>query len=806
MSASQAGEAIPVGAALGILVELAGEVDTHLSPEQRGEVIAAAVPKASTRCALAAVLRERPELLRTGRPPAPAALAALLAALRRAGAENITLPRCGECDRQDQRLHTRSGGRWICSSCYRPPSVECAGCGQHRPATRRDRDGRPRCWACPDIEDDPTGALVDVVTGLDASVSTEAVTTAIGQAAKRPAVQRRMANDVLAHPEVLTSEGDRAPTMAVLRFIDALVAAGATTIVRPRCARCGEVKAIRKWRGERRVCSPCYSRTGAQPCGRCGNTRPIATRDPDTGAAICAPCRHREPSRQEECRGCGRRRLVAVRLDDGPRCKQCRPRDKSTCESCGRTTTCSVSRATGQSRCASCESRWTRCSGCGALAAQRGGTLTDPLCARCVNPDPEFWGRCPSCTNTWQLTTRPCQRCTLAHRVHELLGDAPALEALRRALIDVDRPDSALRWLSQPHVGDVLGEVARGQRELSHEQLDDLPAGPALAHLRAVLIATAALPERDDRLADLERWVHAAVDARPDPGERQALRGYATWHHLRRLRQRINGRGATTYNQDRNVRSHVQAAVALLDWLAQQETRLEECPQALLDRWTGHPSYHRRAAAFLRWAIKHRHAPSGLTLPEPRWAGPTGPHRGEQRWNDAHRLFSDTSLDLVDRVAGLLLLLYAQRLDTIAALTINDIGDDNGQITLTLGDIPVLLPEPLDTLVGDLISSRSASRSLSSTAPDPWLFPGRRPGHHLSSSHLGTRLRSIGLHPDRDRATALFTLAGQVDAPILAKTLGISVDAATAWQRAASGDWMTYASDLARRHGVRSRL
>jgi len=51
----------------------------------------------------------------------------------------------------------------------------------------------------------------------------------------------------------------------------------------------------------------------------------------------------------------------------------------------------------------------------------------------------------------------------------------------------------------------------------------------------------------------------------------------------------------------------------------------------------------------------------------------------------------------------------------------------------------------------------------------------------------------------RDRSTALFTLAAEIPAAILARMLGIHVSVAVAWQRASAGDWMTYAADVSRR-------
>ena len=52
----------------------------------------------------------------------------------------------------------------------------------------------------------------------------------------------------------------------------------------------------------------------------------------------------------------------------------------------------------------------------------------------------------------------------------------------------------------------------------------------------------------------------------------------------------------------------------------------------------------------------------------------------------------------------------------------------------------------------------------------------------------------------KSRSTALFQLATDLPAAILARMLGIPISVAVAWQRASSGDWMTYADDVSRRN------
>lgn len=199
-----------------------------------------------------------------------------------------------------------------------------------------------------------------------------------------------------------------------------------------------------------------------------------------------------------------------------------------------------------------------------------------------------------------------------------------------------------------------------------------------------------------------------------------------------------------------------------------------------------------------------RHA-SRLTVPSSRWTGPAGPLDQDRRWADARRLLHDDTCPVADRVAGLLILLYAQKLSVIAALTTRHVLHEDGRTLLRLGSRPIVLPAPLDALVGALAGGRKVPGTSLLSVPSSWLFPGRRPGSPLTEDALGQRLHALGISPRQGRGTALFTLAADVPAAILAKTLGIHVKAAIQWQKISGGDWSTCAADVSRRSHAQER-
>lgn len=249
----------------------------------------------------------------------------------------------------------------------------------------------------------------------------------------------------------------------------------------------------------------------------------------------------------------------------------------------------------------------------------------------------------------------------------------------------------------------------------------------------------------------------------------------------------------------KNIRSHVAAAASFLDWLEAHGLTLATCAQADLDHWlAGNPAQASRSTTFVRWATTHRHA-SRLTAPATRWTGPAGPLDQDQRWADARRLLHDARLPTADRVAGLLVLLYAQKLSVITALTAHHVRHEDDQTLLVLGSRPIVLPVPLDSLVNELATTRTRPGSSLIHTASSWLFPGHWPTRPLTDGALARRLHAIGLKPRQSRNTALFALAAEVPAAILAKTLGIHIKAAIQWQKISNGDWTAYAADVSRR-------
>jgi hypothetical protein len=784
---------------VGLITDLVAAAEHRLTREQvRVAVTAVAGGRAKSR-RLASALAGRPAVLADGRSPAPRVVGDLLIALRKAGAEAVSPPCCARCGKQ-LRTFQRSGQDWYCSVCGQQ-AEPCAACGKPRQVSSRDRAGQPRCVKCPDTDGrDPVTVIHAVIAELDPHARRDAVAAAVCRAAPRPSYQQKLAWALEERPGLLTGEGHLAPLRAVPRLIDLLHAAGVAGIVRPACPGCHRVVRIDKPLDGVRVCRMCIAHSRIEQCARCGARREPVTRD-DQGRPACANCFITDPVNLETCTGCGRRRPVGRRTPDGPLCSRCPALPILTCSICGQTTPCGTSRATGQPWCPACQHRTAACSACGHLTAITSGTLADPLCAGCTGP--AAWAGCPVCSDPGHPNPGQCARCLISRRLDELMGPPgrclpPGLEALRRDIAAAEHPITAMRWLTKPSIAPVLSDLAAGRMPLTHQAFDDLPQSQALAHLRQTLIATGALPERDEEMIRLEAFLAGLIKSQHDAERRRLLHRYLIWYLVRRLRSRNDSRPVTR-QQSRMIRRLARGAVVFLDWLDAHDLTLRSCQQADLDCWAAdeQAAYREEAGRLVRWARAGKLTTGHLAAA--RWNGPAQLIDHQHRWDTARRLLHDGTLKPEDRLAGLLVLLYAQGATAISQMTASQIQASDDVVRLRLGRVPIHLPEPVATLARTVLANRKGHATIGARQPSPWLFPGGQPGRPVSTARLTCRLNELGIRPGQDRSTALFQLAAEIPAAILARTLAISTDAAVTWQRHAAGDWITYAADVSHR-------
>jgi len=248
---------------------------------------------------------------------------------------------------------------------------------------------------------------------------------------------------------------------------------------------------------------------------------------------------------------------------------------------------------------------------------------------------------------------------------------------------------------------------------------------------------------------------------------------------IRRLRGRLDGAHAT-HGQVVAAQQNIKAAIALLDWLTARDLTLATARQGDLEAWLASTQATHRTDAgnFVRWAKKQKL--TRLDFAAVRWGGPTGVIDTETRWELARWLLHDDRVKPEDRAAGLLVLLYAQYPATLSRLTLDHVQIADGQVRIRLGREPVVLPAPLDILVLKLVATRQGHAAIGDQGTSPWLFPGGQPGRPISAFQLAERLRQLGVRSGQSRSAALFQLATDLPAAVLARMLGIHITVAVA--------------------------
>ena len=186
-----------------------------------------------------------------------------------------------------------------------------------------------------------------------------------------------------------------------------------------------------------------------------------------------------------------------------------------------------------------------------------------------------------------------------------------------------------------------------------------------------------------------------------------------------------------------------------------------------------------------------------LTIPDSGRPPPAVTVSDTQRWAAVERLLHDTTLRRYTRIGGLLTLLFAQPLSRIVAMRTSQITiTDDQALHVTFSTIPIQMPPVLDDLIREHLDHRG--KSLYASRDTGWLFPGGNPGHHLATENIRSQLVAIGIKPYENRKAALFQLAGDMPAPVLAELIGITNNNAADWARLAARDWTDYIAERAR--------
>ncbi len=358
------------------------------------------------------------------------------------------------------------------------------------------------------------------------------------------------------------------------------------------------------------------------------------------------------------------------------------------------------------------------------------------------------------------------------------------------ALCAADRAESIITWKRSDKVQELLRSLGDGTTPLTHDGLDQYePAGRHVDHLRAILQHHDVIPARDKYLAYFERWIEDKLRPVSDPQIATPIRQFATWHHLKRINE-LALAGKPTRGPVHASKQDVTEALKFLEWLRADHGRtIADCTQQDVDLWvTTGPTTRHLIRTFVIWCKKMR-VNRSITLGH-RQAKTVRVLTQDQRLEWIRELLSGDSESLPYRVAGTLLLLYAQPLVKVAAIPMSKVLVAPDGLSLELGASPSPVPEPFAELLKSHITNRPNLRTAG--ADNPWLLPGYRPGEHLHPNTLMDRLRELGIDLLGARNTALRELVTQVPPPVVAEMLGYSDQVVHRHAELAAQPWDRY--------------
>jgi hypothetical protein len=445
--------------------------------------------------------------------------------------------------------------------------------------------------------------------------------------------------------------------------------------------------------------------------------------------------------------------------------------------------------------CRSCVTRAVkirgRCPGCETerLLVGRDGQGR-AICVDCARITTCF--TCSTCGKDGQLWySRTCLSCSLARRLTVVLDDgtgrvAPDLVALFEKLCSMTNPISAMTWLNKPPVRQRLASLANGSTPLTHEGIDTMPGPQAREFLRELLMDIGLLEHRDKYLAAFVRWRDARIASVSEPATRKEISVYLAWRQMRDLTVRSEARQLTA-GVIGTARDQTDAAVRFLAFISDRGLVLSKVRQADIDDWFATASNPFMARDFITWAMRRRRC-RRLVLPQKQ--PKSSPGCTSARLADITRqLLDDEEIALGDRVAGLIVTLFAQQVSRVSELRLSDLSDVDGQLFIKLGPEPVALPDPMAALVSRYADERW-NMATTNTGTE-FLFPGGRPGEHIVAMQLRFRLGEIGI-TKAERQGSLTHLLSEVPGAIVAAATGYSPATTAARTAQTGGDWGRY--------------
>lgn len=234
-------------------------------------------------------------------------------------------------------------------------------------------------------------------------------------------------------------------------------------------------------------------------------------------------------------------------------------------------------------------------------------------------------------------------------------------------------------------------------------------------------------------------------------------------------------------------------ATTFLHWPGERNTTLASCRQADIDAWWAENSEHGRTCsrAFLNWAMQSHRFRRSLSIPAMKTSRRAALSEDE-RLDALGRLLADTEIPMKLRVAGVIVLLYAQPLTRIVRLTVDDGIRDGETVLLRLGEPASPVPAPVADLM--LEAHRGPRQHEHRHRPGvPLALPRPPAGQPFRPDHLSALLNDIGVPAAAARGAAIRQQLLEIPAPVVAEALGYHDKTTTRLRNETGGTWSRYA-------------
>ncbi|OBA74084.1 hypothetical protein A5777_09280 [Gordonia sp. 852002-10350_SCH5691597] len=443
----------------------------------------------------------------------------------------------------------------------------------------------------------------------------------------------------------------------------------------------------------------------------------------------------------------------------------------------------------------------------GVLTARSRANDPRPCCLKCGGINPADY-RCTICGHEGEMYRRgQCARCSLRDKLEQLAPPPrrAALKELRTTLIDAltqaQRPESVMTWMRDAQVRALLHGLMTGSIPCTHEALDSIPPSKTVEHIRSILEQHTLLEPRDHYLALFERWLESKQSAADTPEVWATAHRFATWHHLRRIRANSSPRQSSE-GSVRSAKQEITEVIKFLNWLNRVHHRtVENATQEDVDQYLKPgPTTRQLIRTFFVWCRALR-INTSVTV-EHRYARSTPSLTDEDRMRWIRTLMEGDVTSLHQRVAGLLLVLYAQPLSRVVTLQIGDLELTPTEMRISLGSEPTPVPEPFAVLIYELLEHRPNLQTAG--ADTMYLFPGYRPGRHIGSQTVMHTLRRLGINLRGSRNSALANLVQLAPPPIVADMLGFSCQVTERHAALAATTYARYVSSISQATRLRS--